>query len=395
MRLLYVHGGSRWKFDTEGGLYTDTSSNQDVWDRYLRCGSLTVVLRRDPGVYPPRTAAARFNAFDRSRADWVALPDLYRPASNWFCPRLRWQVEREIARQVRLADRVIVRGPGNVYADTALRWARRCRKPCLIEVTGLVWEGAWYYGPVGKLAAPWRELQCRRSLRQADWAVYVTRRALQKRYPTAGASIGCSDVELTGLDPRVLSSRLRRTSAQSGPLVIGTAASLDNGGKGQKVVIRALGLLRRQGWPPIEYRLAGGGDSRKLLACAERWGVRQQVKLSGCIRHDAMRQWYDQLDVYIHPSYGEGLSRAILEAMARACPVLSTAVGGAGELTDPGCLFEPGDFRQAARLLQKMSSPAVRQAQAMACFARAQDYAKARLDPLREAFYLAFMQEGT
>lgn len=128
MRLLYVHGGSRWKFDTEGGLYTDTSSNQDVWDRYLRCGSLTVVLRRDPGVYPPRTAAARFNAFDRSRADWVALPDLYRPASNWFCPRLRWQVEREIARQVRLADRVIVRGPGNVYADTALRWARRCRK---------------------------------------------------------------------------------------------------------------------------------------------------------------------------------------------------------------------------------------------------------------------------
>ena len=108
-----------------------------------------------------------------------------------------------------------------------------------------------------------------------------------------------------------------------------------------------------------------------------------------------MRQWYDQLDVYIHPSYGEGLSRAILEAMARACPVLSTAVGGAGELTDPGCLFEPGDFRQAARLLQKMSSPAIRQAQAMACFARAQDYAKARLDPLREAFYLAFMQEGT
>ena len=199
MRLLYVHGGSRWKFDTEGGLYTDTSSNQDVW------GPVSALRQPDGGAAAgPRRLPAPdgggpgSNAFDRSRADWVALPDLYRPASNWFCPRLRWQVEkgdRPAGAPGRPGDRA---GPGErlcrhrpaVGAPLPQALSDRGDRPGLGGRPGTTGRRASW-------PPPWRETaNAGAACGQADWAVYVTRRALQKRYPTAGAQhrlFGCGN----------------------------------------------------------------------------------------------------------------------------------------------------------------------------------------------------------
>ena len=51
-------------------------------------------------------------------------------------------------------------------------------------------------------------------------------------------------------------------------------------------------------------------------------------------------------DVYILPSYNEGLPIAILEAMAYSHPVISTPVGGIPEIIksgENGILVQPGD----------------------------------------------------
>ena len=54
MKILFVQGGSRWKYDAEGALYTDSNFSEAVWERYRALGELTVLLRREYRIYPPR-----------------------------------------------------------------------------------------------------------------------------------------------------------------------------------------------------------------------------------------------------------------------------------------------------------------------------------------------------
>ena len=55
---------------------------------------------------------------------------------------------------------------------------------------------------------------------------------------------------------------------------------------------------------------------------------------------------YADLDVYVQSSHTEGLSVALLEAMACRLPVAAARVGGTEEVVqegETGLLFEPGD----------------------------------------------------
>ena len=55
------------------------------------------------------------------------------------------------------------------------------------------------------------------------------------------------------------------------------------------------------------------------------------------------------MDVFVLPSYSEGVSLALLEAMAAGRPVIATAVGGLPEVVtdgDTGLLIPPRDARR-------------------------------------------------
>ena len=379
MKVLFVQGGSRWKFDTAGALYTDSNFSEAVWERYRALGDLTVLLRREDKVYDPREAAARFNRCSPGQMACAALPDLYRPARRLLNPALRRQVRRAIAREVQAADRVIVRSPGNFYTNTALACCRRYRRPCLVEVTGFAWEGSWYHSPAGKLLAP-----C---------AVYVTHKALQHRYPCQGETLGCSDVELAPLDPAVLAARLARIGAGQKTLVIGTAGFLDVACKGQRWVIEALALLRRKGDTRFRYQLAGAGTGRALLDRARRLGVADQVRLMGSLPRHRMDAWYDGLDIYLHPSASEGLCRSIVEAMSRGVPVACTRAGGNPELANPAFLFGRRDAAGIAAALERLAEPEARAAEVRRSFEAARAFDSQALDRARKDFYQAFVHE--
>ena len=93
MNLLFIQGGSRWKFDTEGNLYTDANFNNRVWERYGNlCDELTVILRRESSVYKKDEAEEKYNKFDVEKYKYVALEDLYRPSKNLLDPRKRRKI---------------------------------------------------------------------------------------------------------------------------------------------------------------------------------------------------------------------------------------------------------------------------------------------------------------
>jgi glycosyltransferase involved in cell wall biosynthesis len=102
-------------------------------------------------------------------------------------------------------------------------------------------------------------------------------------------------------------------------------------------------------------RVFGDGPQlRELRILVESLKLGDVVELCGYCR-DVPAE-LAKADLFVLPSYGEGNSNAVLEAMRAALPIVATRVGGvAYQVGDEGaqCLFEVGDWRALAdRLLE-------------------------------------------
>lgn len=109
-------------------------------------------------------------------------------------------------------------------------------------------------------------------------------------------------------------------------------------------LIRAIALLKAQG-TPVQCVIAGHGPDRpKLQALIDELGLDEDVKLLG--HCDDIAGVIRALDVAALSSAFEGSPLAVMEYMACAVPIVSTAVGGVPELIEDGVhglLVAPGD----------------------------------------------------
>ncbi|MGZ8254634.1 MAG: glycosyltransferase, partial [Burkholderiaceae bacterium] len=98
---------------------------------------------------------------------------------------------------------------------------------------------------------------------------------------------------------------------------------------------------------------AGDGPLRPdIERVIDEAGVRPLVWFAG--ERSDVPQLLRQLDCFVLPSLGEGISNTILEAMACAVPVIATRVGGNSELVSDGytgVLVDPADSAALARAL--------------------------------------------
>lgn len=126
--------------------------------------------------------------------------------------------------------------------------------------------------------------------------------------------------------------------------------------KGQDLLIKAIAQLKKQNI--IYYvNLIGDGDEKgayKLLAT--QLGVSGQVKFTGYVARERMREAYQAADLFVLPSYNEGMSNALLEAMACGLAVVVTDVGGTEELVDEtnGFVFGVGDENRLTKILENI-----------------------------------------
>nr|MDQ3823986.1 glycosyltransferase [Actinomycetota bacterium] len=105
----------------------------------------------------------------------------------------------------------------------------------------------------------------------------------------------------------------------------------------------------------------GGAFQAGLERTAERLGVRDRVVFAGH-RDDAPRLVGD-LDVFVLPSWTEGLPVVVLEAMAQRRPVVATPVGGTPEVVangETGLLVPPRDSRALAAAIRELLGDAER-----------------------------------
>ncbi|HJW23707.1 MAG TPA: TIGR03088 family PEP-CTERM/XrtA system glycosyltransferase [Rhodocyclaceae bacterium] len=140
-----------------------------------------------------------------------------------------------------------------------------------------------------------------------------------------------------------------------GHWLVGTVGRLQDI-KDQTNLARAFVLaLQREPRLASRMRLVVVGEGplrREVLDVLHAAGMRDLAWLPG--NRDDIPDILRGLDCFVLPSLSEGISNAILEAMASALPVIATAVGGNGELIadgKTGILVAAGDPDALARQL--------------------------------------------
>lgn len=107
--------------------------------------------------------------------------------------------------------------------------------------------------------------------------------------------------------------------------------------KGQHHLLRAFERLRSSCPQPVRLTLVGTGDAEASLhQLAAELGIAEAVTFAGFVSRDDMPAIYHDADVFVLPSQSEGMSIALLEAMASGLPVIVTDTGGTAELVQEG-----------------------------------------------------------
>lgn len=106
----------------------------------------------------------------------------------------------------------------------------------------------------------------------------------------------------------------------------------------------------------VVLNVGGNGDTSVFERRVLEKGLSDLVTFHGWVSGEKKKQLLLDSDVFVLPSYVEGLPMAILEAMAHGLAILSTPVGGIPEVVDEssGFLIRPGDKDALAERLKTL-----------------------------------------
>lgn len=233
----------------------------------------------------------------------------------------------------------------------------------------------------------WKFLE-KKKMAIADYSHYCTK-VLYDRYPCDKPYLICSNVNVT-IDENALEKRLEKIMSNKGTFKLGLIGQLgDDDRKGISTVIRALQILG----PSYSFEVVGGGNPQKFIDLATKLGVEKQVSFLGYMSDSkAMNQWLDSVDIYVQPSLAEGLPRATIEAMARACPAMGTNVCGMIELLQDKYLIECHDYKKMASIIKRMSAKEEMKVAANENFNASKSYTRELRDSKLYDFYTMIVE---
>lgn len=311
--------------------YTSGTLDKDLWKRYLLPGVTEVVICCRERNY---IEGERLGAIStRSNVTFTPSPNLSNLKSLTF--NYSHNTVEEVVKEL---DFIVARLPSEIGL-AAIKYANRYKKKVICEVVGCPYDALKGYGTLkASIYAPIIKNRMKKGVEKCDGALYVTKEALQKRYPNR-CSENASNVVISHVRDDCLKDRIQAFNANNS-ITIGLIGALDNDIKGIDVAIKAL-----SGVDNIKFRVLGKGDPTRFKELAKSYHV--DVSFDGFMSDkDKLFSWLDNIDIYIQPSFQEGLPRATIEAMSRGCIIASSDAGGLGELTLSEFIHNSGDYRK-------------------------------------------------
>jgi N,N'-diacetylbacillosaminyl-diphospho-undecaprenol alpha-1,3-N-acetylgalactosaminyltransferase len=112
----------------------------------------------------------------------------------------------------------------------------------------------------------------------------------------------------------------------------------------------------KEKYPNAHFVYVGGVDEGNHSALSEEY-MRSNPAVEYLGERSDVRELIDSVDIFVLPSYREGLPRTILEAMSLAKPIVATNVSGCRDCVadgETGYLVEPKNVTQLSEAIEKL-----------------------------------------
>lgn len=379
------------RFDStpDGTVWTSAQFAYGFWTRYLEVFEHVRVVAR---VREVSSAPPDWKRADGEGVSFAAVPYYIGP---WQYLLRVQEVQRAASKAVGVRDAVILRVSSQIAA---------CIEPLLIR-TGhpygveVVCDPYDVFAP-GSIKHPLRPFfrwlsprELKRQCTGACAALYVTKETLQRRYPCPNYSVGVSDVELSN-GALLCAPRSLHQNAQTFNLIfVGTLAQLY---KAPDILINAVSICVQEGLNLKLILVGEGKHQEELEAQVAKLSLEERIRFLGQLSaSDDVREQLDRADLFVLPSYQEGLPRAMIEAMARGLPCIGSTVGGIPELLPPEDMVPPGDVAALARKIHEVvNEPERMSLMSTRNLEKAKEYKDEALREQRRAFY-CYLREQT
>lgn len=281
-------------------------------------------------------------------SDYKNIPDIFLRSRT---------IKNELKKQISNSDFVIVRMPA-VLGIVAIDICKELNKPYLVELVADPWDSYFYHTSIfGKIVAPFMYLNTKKRVKHSKNVLYVTKKFLQKRYPTNGEKyIGISDVIIKSennnpyIDAKI---KKRVDNIINKKIRFGLVGKYDLKTKGQLVAIKALSKLENKNFV---LELVGNGEEAYLSKYIRKYNMEKNIIFVGSKQSGTeMFKWYDSVDVLLVPSFQEGLPRVVVESMSRANLIIGSSAGGIPELIDEKYIFKKGDHKALLQIINQIT----------------------------------------
>ena len=226
----------------------------------------------------------------------------------------------------------------NIPEEASFLAAIACRlqrKPLLVQVIGDWREAVLVSGKPNVLG----RLKARAAGWMASFTVHTAQlvftqgRSLFEKYRVENPAAVKSAVVHTTLTRDIFFEQAERPFHE--PLRLLSVSRLTPG-KGLNLLIESIVALSHTGIN-VEWWVAGTGPERAALEeLAIQRGVTGSICFFGFMEQDELLELYRKADIFVLPSFTEGIPNVMLEAMAQSLPVIVTAVGGIPSVLEDG-----------------------------------------------------------
>ena len=268
------------------------------------------------------------------------------------------------------------------------------KKPYALEVV----IDPWDYAAPGMLKMKFRPLvrldwtyKLKTYCKRANGVAYVTRYALQKRYP-AGAQTDKTRFESyysSANIPESFYMKPKKYEKKEMFLLLHVANSISSYVKGHREAIEVVQNLNSQGMNVTICFVGDGPYIEEFLAYAKERNVEDKVKFVGRVSDkEEMKAWMRKVDLCILPTHGEGLPRVLIESMAVGTPCVATNVNGIPELLPEDQMAKVGDVEALTQITRRLLSDSdLLTRKSAEAVAKAREYAEDVLQERRSVFY--------
>ena len=291
-------------------------------------------------------------------------------------------------------DLIILRVPSNT-CNRAAKIARKCGIPYFVEVIGDAFDSLWYHSLKAKPFAFGSYLRTKRTIYNANYALYVSQHYLQNKYPCKNPGVGVSDCSIIPPTEELIKKRIDYfLNKDYSNITIMNAAAIDVKYKGQEYVIKAIPLLNKAGIH-VRFLIVGNGDKSYLASVAKKVGVEDQVIFCGGVPHEKVIDLLDESDFYVQPSLTEAFGRSVVEGLSRGCVCIGNRVGGITELIEERFRVTPKKPQEIAEkiLLFINMNPDEKRKTVLKGFEHSKEYTADKLDVKRDIYYKKALKE--